>query len=174
MTTKTGRGKAQRILAIAPGEMLAELNEMARDERAERGNMNTTETCKCRIVYSEGDHSERAIQRCSAHPAMTEAGLERLHKAVTGHTPGPWETSRDAVPDGHTQVTVYAESDGERVATAFRNEANARLIAAAPDLLAALDQITQHTAPLMRAKDPLGFDIDRIARAAIKLARGED
>ena len=53
------------------------------------------------------------------------------------HTPGPWEISRDAVPEGYTQNTVYAERDGERVATAFRNEANARLIAAAPDLLEA-------------------------------------
>ena len=48
------------------------------------------------------------------------------------HTPGPWTTSRDAVPDWHTQFTVCAESDGERVATVFRNEANAPLIAAAP------------------------------------------
>ena len=30
------------------------------------------------------------------------------------HTPGPWTTSRDAVPDWHTQFTVCAESDGER------------------------------------------------------------
>ena len=53
---------------------------------------------------------------------------------MTTYTPGPWETSRDAVPDGHTQITVYAESDGERVATAFRSEANAHLIASAPSL----------------------------------------
>jgi len=54
------------------------------------------------------------------------------------HTPGPWETSRDAVPVDHVQTTVYAESDGERVATVFRTEANAYLIAAAPELLDAL------------------------------------
>lgn len=58
----------------------------------------------------------------------------------TSHSPGPWETSPDAVPDGHTQVTVYAERDGERVATVFRTEGNARLIAAAPDLLAAAQE----------------------------------
>jgi citrate lyase beta subunit len=34
-------------------------------------------------------------------------------------------------------VTVYAEGSGARVATVFETEANARLIAAAPDLLEA-------------------------------------
>ncbi len=53
------------------------------------------------------------------------------------HTPGPWATSRDAVPEGHVQITVYAESTGQRVATVFDRKANAPLIAAAPDLLAA-------------------------------------
>ena len=56
---------------------------------------------------------------------------------MTQHTPGPWTTSRDAVPSHHTQITVYAESSGERVATVFQTEANARLIAAAPELLEA-------------------------------------
>lgn len=56
---------------------------------------------------------------------------------ATKHTPGPWETSKDAVPPGHVQVTVYATT-GLRVATAFESDANANLIAAAPDLLAEL------------------------------------
>lgn len=54
------------------------------------------------------------------------------------HTPGPWATSRDAVPEWHTQITVYEEATGKRVATVFETPANARLIAAAPDLLDAL------------------------------------
>lgn len=62
----------------------------------------------------------------------------------TKHTPGPWAMSRDAVPEGHTQITIYAEVSGERVATAFLAEENARPIAAAPDLLAALDEIERH------------------------------
>ena len=53
------------------------------------------------------------------------------------HTPGPWGTSKDAVPEGIVQVTVYAEATGDRVATAFDRKENARLIAAAPDLLEA-------------------------------------
>jgi hypothetical protein len=59
----------------------------------------------------------------------------------TNHTPGPWATSRDAVPEGHTQVTIYAEASGKRVATAFECDANAALIAAAPDMLALLDYL---------------------------------
>ena len=61
------------------------------------------------------------------------------------HTPGPWEISRDAVPAGHVQVTVYAETGGRgtRVATVFDREANAALIAAAPDLLAAVEGLCQ-------------------------------
>ncbi len=41
-------------------------------------------------------------------------------------------------------------------------------------LLDALREIKQYTAPLMQAKDPLGFDIDRIASAAIAEAEGGD
>lgn len=55
----------------------------------------------------------------------------------TQHTPGPWDTSRDAVPDGIVQITVCG-TDGKRVATVFGCEANARLIAAAPEMLATL------------------------------------
>jgi hypothetical protein len=51
---------------------------------------------------------------------------------TTTYTPGPWAMSRDAVPDWHTQITIYAEATGERVATAFETPANACLIAAAP------------------------------------------
>ena len=57
------------------------------------------------------------------------------------HTPGPWSTSKDAVPAGYVQVTVYEEATGRRVATAFEQEANAYLIAAAPELLAALREV---------------------------------
>ena len=71
----------------------------------------------------------------------------------TKHTPGPWTTSRDAVSAGHVQITVYAEETGMRVATVFEREANARLIAAAPDLLVALiDCVSMLEA--IQAEDP--------------------
>lgn len=53
-------------------------------------------------------------------------------------TPGPWATSRDAVPEWHVQSTVYAEESGKRVATVFEDAANIRTIAAVPEMLAAL------------------------------------
>ena len=61
----------------------------------------------------------------------------------TKHTPGPWGTSRDAVPEGYVQITVYAEATGRRVATAFEDAGNAPLIAAAPELLAQLNAFVE-------------------------------
>lgn len=85
------------------------------------------------------------------------------------HTPGQWETSRDAVPDYHTQITVYAQSDGERIATVFRTEDNASLIAAAPDLLEALrDLVRNMPVDAINISGPL-----RAARAAVARAEGK-
>ena len=93
---------------------------------------------------------------------------------MSKHTPGPWETSRDAVQEGHVQITVYSESDGERVATVFQCEANARLIAAAPDLLAALERSLNWLASY-----PGGGTLSRTgplnqAHQAIAKAKGEE
>ena len=60
---------------------------------------------------------------------------------MSEHTPGPWEMSKDAVPKDYVQITVYATSDNLRVATVFRELANARLIAAAPELLRTLAEL---------------------------------
>lgn len=81
-----------------------------------------------------------------------------------------WETSKDAVPDGFTQITIYAEDTGERVATVF-SEANARLIAAAPELLAAckmaIDWANDVPAPYRE------FPFIAAVRAAIAKAEAE-
>lgn len=92
-----------------------------------------------------------------------------------GHTPGPWEAR--TVP---TRVAVFAESG--RVATMAvtrtaephklaRAEANARLIAAAPDLLAFADMVARHYSD----HSPLSEEgmMARDARAAISKATGE-
>lgn len=57
------------------------------------------------------------------------------------HTPGPWYTN--ARPTD-TQGLVYAESTGENIAVTY-DPKNARLIAAAPDLLAALQAVAGET-----------------------------
>lgn len=89
------------------------------------------------------------------------------------HTPGPWQTSRDAVPAGHVQVTVYEEATGQRVATAFEREENARLIAAAPDLLAALVECEQFVGDRGDDKDDEEDHLLGTIRAAIAKARGQ-
>lgn len=59
------------------------------------------------------------------------------------HTPGPWHYQPLA---GHHDFAVYAETTGHDIALVRDfDKANAQLIASAPDLLAALKQIAQHT-----------------------------
>lgn len=59
------------------------------------------------------------------------------------HTPGPWHYRVGADP--HNQGQVSSESTGATVAITYGDEggANAHLIAAAPDLLAALEAFDQ-------------------------------
>lgn len=64
-------------------------------------------------------------------------------KAEIKHTPGPWTIGRDCLPGGPSFMAIHSS---DRAATAICSmrvnvpevAANARLIAAAPDLLAAL------------------------------------
>ncbi len=88
------------------------------------------------------------------------------------HTPGPWEVSKD-----YSQLRVNG-ADGEAVAYTEtcvgleRDQANARLIAAAPDLLDALEELLE----IVLARSPEGFlSVYRLmtdkAQAAIKLAQ---
>ena len=84
------------------------------------------------------------------------------------HTPGPWHLGKEgyyfqSVRDQNEHITAdvnITRSDGE-------GGANARLIAAAPDLLAALESMI---AKIDADKLPISCSI---ARAAIARARGE-
>lgn len=113
---------------------------------------------------------------------------------MSKHTPGPWNVDPDCwgdiQADGAEIATVFDSDDfgceylisGSITASEDEAKANARLIAAAPDLLAALSHLfdclpvgdkgrrmfptsTLHAADLNRALD--------IARAAISKAEGE-
>jgi hypothetical protein len=80
------------------------------------------------------------------------------------HTPGPWRIGQTVQNDG--SIAIMAEA---RIACADdfetpEGQANARLIAQAPALLAALEEIYD------ASRDPY---TERIAQAAIKAARGE-
>jgi len=113
---------------------------------------------------------------------------------ATAHTPGPWiiQRSRTIRPnyalicgqDWHdlAHVVVRFSGDKEDDATGL---ANARLIAAAPDLLFALQRlmdiielrgprsIAPHKSPIEEVRATLGKAEYEAARAAIAKARGE-
>lgn len=85
---------------------------------------------------------------------------------VSAHTPGPWEVR---IQDAGVHVTLR-DSTGVKFAvviqgprTAGKHE-NARLIAAAPDLLEALERV---------AEDDFAHDTHEIVLAAIAKAKGE-
>src|SRR5947208_2777812 len=71
----------------------------------------------------------------------------------TRHTPGPWDYDMDYIvaPDSSRRhpdlyIAEIAHSDDEgRIAAPEQQDANRRLIAAAPDLLEALDYLLQQT-----------------------------
>lgn len=88
-------------------------------------------------------------------------------------TPGPWVGSPDGwsvrASDYRVANVVATSPDGER-----RHEANARLIAAAPDLLAALEGLIASTEAVAREHPDelwLGSEYEA-AKAAVKQARG--
>jgi hypothetical protein len=95
------------------------------------------------------------------------AGLRAEVGGMSTHTPGPWKKSKYGElknPEGQ-QVMVWGCGIAHSMRTS-ETEANARLIAAAPDLLEALKEIVQ------RNEIQHWFNLDQ-ARAAIAKAEGE-
>ena len=89
----------------------------------------------------------------------------------TKHTPGPWRATPPALRhEKHGQSVVYAEADGKDVAVIYDGRANARLIAAAPELLAACKAIAALMDGQGRANMP---EVAGQARAAIAKATVE-
>lgn len=101
------------------------------------------------------------------------------------HTPGPWELAHSHERKGHLVTEVYKGRENLASIHAYENadeaEANARLIAAAPELLEALEALLRDIRVCVCGQDgkltsincPLhGAAADR-ARVAIKKARGE-
>ena len=85
------------------------------------------------------------------------------------HTEGPWRFRRDEIGK---RIGSIGKADGSEVITTVEywiKDANANLIAAAPDLLEALNYaLASHTEDVMMPDDWMDF-----ARAAIAKARGE-
>lgn len=105
---------------------------------------------------------------------------------MSKHTPGPWHWESDAVkgdPMGRVryQVTALGKTVTRVYYSSYEGgptnaEADARLIAAAPDLLEALQSIAECCDEHYAARDYASrqTEIRGIARAAIVKATGED
>jgi hypothetical protein len=95
------------------------------------------------------------------------------------HTPAPWMIT---IINAQRQFEIHAE-DGVLVALAapvdrhgvFKTQANALLIATAPELLNALRQLTYEIAGRFRCDDDMGDELRHVvkqARAAIAKVEG--
>jgi hypothetical protein len=71
-------------------------------------------------------------------PNNEKRKTENMKNEETTHAPVPWAFSKGSSP--HNQGQVYYEDNGKTLAVTYNDEdgANARLIAAAPDMFAAL------------------------------------
>lgn len=100
---------------------------------------------------------------------------------TTKFTPGPWVTAPYEGYGPRTTVRQGDEQTGMRIASTFettspkhieRNEANARLIAAAPDLHEVVEEVVEHFVGFFSDQ---GYDVDELdkkARAALAKAIG--
>ena len=90
---------------------------------------------------------------------------------MSEHTPGPWSIAgRGYTIFGPDDAVVISSFDAETEEEEERYLANARLIAAAPDLLAALEEAVR-SSEVSRMGGMSWDEMDR-ARAAIAKARG--
>lgn len=99
---------------------------------------------------------------------------------MTKHTPGPWSIGTPNAKE-YGEVGVHGpgeygfiicdlQADGYDEKT---QKANASLIAAAPDLLEALEGVTDMAADMIPSMGFAGLALIEAARAAIAKARGE-
>ena len=92
----------------------------------------------------------------------------------TQHTPGPWSVEIDHHNNAPEYIRAYADGEMYDLASVLCDEtgnatANARLIAAAPDLLAALEACLQR----LDSHDDQSVPECLVALAAIKKATGK-
>lgn len=82
------------------------------------------------------------------------------------HTPAPWEAYKRPEPVGHAEWEIHFGNDQECVAEVVHGAEDARLMAAAPELLEALEEC-------MLINKKLNPQAYRKARKAIAKAKGE-
>ena len=93
----------------------------------------------------------------------------------THHTPGPWRvqaTGHSFVVEAHTHTeAISVDANGNPCRWSEYNEANARLIAAAPELLEALQRLSAQCERL-RLPGQAETDAEKTARAVIAKTTG--
>lgn len=87
---------------------------------------------------------------------------------MTQHTPGPWNYCQESIDPEWWIVTLKGGLVVANVNAHHNQEANARLIAAAPELLAALTALVADFDKSVQTTDPMLVD----ARAAIAKTTG--
>ncbi len=97
------------------------------------------------------------------------------------HTPGPWQAEEASVRGITQEWFVRVDGDDIAIASDIRDrngnhsEANARLIAAAPELLEALEDLASLAEAAMREVGEYDIEAELAdARAAIAKATGDD
>lgn len=93
------------------------------------------------------------------------------------HTPGPWAFTADMYGLDNMRVFGVNDATGNGIANCGYDgrgecKANARLIAAAPDLLAALDRVDAYLSPFDGEEDAYA-EIRSAIQQAIAKAKGE-
>ena len=91
------------------------------------------------------------------------------------HTPGPWSLIKDGLPKLNNQNNIVYGSDGVAIVYGQANDADAQLIAAAPELLEACklflayhDAVDKYDVSMMLAY----ADAEKAIRLAVAKAEG--
>lgn len=104
---------------------------------------------------------------------------------MSQHTPGPWKVYKDCVltdcPDAAAMLRAgkcvttrrICEAEASHYVPPQQNEANLRLIAAAPDLLASLQEVLSLAVIKWGNLDPDANSVFESARAAIAKSEGK-
>ena len=107
---------------------------------------------------------------------MKTVNADPNNRSVGGaqHTPGPWRFSSHPYDGNYMRIHCSSDPSGGDSLRGYCGEANARLIAAAPDLLEALKLCEGNISSLLASKHPKVFgEWLYVVRAAIAKATGE-
>jgi hypothetical protein len=105
------------------------------------------------------------VRGTAGDPAEPQSGQhEGEHMTTAKHTPGPWSVTR--IGGVARYLSIVNANGGEIVTTDLHQTANASLIAAAPELYAALRAIVEQESQQQDAETRM-HDMADLARAAL-------